>query len=470
MKQTIFVRYAVVLGFGLVTGLSGCATKPQPSAESWIKPRPLGKEFSAYRPPLEAANVPAPPPPIEEPSGELALRQALALALARNPELATFSWDVRIGEARQLQAGLYPNPEAGVEVENVAGSGEFRGTREAETTLQLSQLILLGGKRAKAIEEARLSRDLAAWDYETVRLDVFSRTANDFVEVLAAQQRLTLTEELVRFAEQVVQAVQERVKAAKSSTVELTRAKVALDLARIDRDQAQRALTAARQRLSADWGNPQPKFEAVVGNLRDLPNVPSLEQLNQRLDKNPELARWATEFEQRRAALKLEKSRAIPNLTAGVGYRRLSGPEDNALLGIISIPLPLFNRNQGNIREAEYRLARAGEEQRAAEVRVQTALGQAWQSYDSARATLESLRSNVLPGAQEAYETASQYYQQGRFSFLDVLDAQRTLFAARAQEIQALSDYQKAVNEIERLAGEALGDFSSNSTAPNSQP
>ena len=100
----------------------------------------------------------------------------------------------------------------------------------------------------------------------------------------------------------------------------------------------------------------------VVGNLRDLPGVPSLEELNRRLENNPELARWTTELEQRRAALKLEKSRAIPDLTAGLGYRRLSGSDDNALVGGISIPLPLFNRNQGNIREAEYRLARAGEE------------------------------------------------------------------------------------------------------------
>lgn len=469
MKQISFVRSVVVLGFGLVTGLSGCATKPPSSAESWREPRPLGKEFPTYRPPPEATNAPA-PPRFEEPSGELALRQALALALARNPELAAFSWDVRIGEARQLQAGLYPNPEVGVQVENFAGSGEYRGTREAETTLQLSQLLLLGGKRAKAVQAARLSRDLAAWDYETARLEVFSRTAADFIAVLAAQQQLSLTGELVRLAERVVQTVEERVQAAKSSTVELTRAKVALDLARIDREQAQRALSAARQRLSSNWGNPQPKFERVAGNLRALRSVPSLEELNRRLEKNPDLARWATELEQRRAALKLEKSRAVPDLTAGLGYRRLSGPDDNALVGGISLPLPLFNRNQGNIREAEYRLARADEEQRAAEVHVRTALGQAWQNYDSARATLESLRSKVLPGAQEAYQTANQYYRQGRFSFLDVLDAQRTLFTARAQEIQALSDYQKSVNEIERLAGEAFGEATTDSTAPNSHP
>lgn len=453
MKQRTIRIFFNLTGIALGIGLCGCATKRLSETEAWVERHPLGKEFATFRPPGDA-NASAQPPLIDEPEDALTLRRALALALAGNSELAAFSWDVRIGEARQLQAGLYPNPEAGAEVENIAGSGDFRGTREAETTLQLSQLILLGGKRAKAIEEARLSRDLAAWDYETVRLEIFRRTANEFVEALAARQHLALNEELVRLAEQVVQAVQQRVNAAKSSTVELTRAKVALDLARIDRDQSQSALAAARQRLSANWGNPQPTFETVVGNLRELPSVPSLEELNHRLEKNPVLARWAAEREQRRAALRLEESRAIPDLTVGVGYRRIGGSDDNALVAGVSIPLPLFNRNQGNIREAEHRLTRAGEEQRAAEVRLRTALGQAWQAYDSARATLESLQTTVLPGAQRAFETANEYYEQGRFSFLDVLDAQRTLFTSRAREIRALSDYHQAVNEIDRLVGE----------------
>lgn len=455
MKRNILTR-PILLSVGLVAGLSGCATKPQPVAESWVEPRPLGKDLPIYRPAPEAASPPAQPPAIDEPTGALTLRQALALALARSPELAVFSWDVRIGEARVLQAGLRPNPEAGVEVENVLGTGDFRGAREAETTLQLSQLIELGGKRAARVNTATLSRDLAGWNYETARLDVFTRTAEAFVEVLSLQQRLALAEETVRLAEQALDAVSRRVEAARTFAVEKTKAEVALASVRIERDQTQRALDAARQRLTSNWGNTQPRFEQVQGDLEQLAAIPELEQLQERLRQNPQLARWATEILQREAALKLEKSRRVPDVTVGGGYRRLSGPDDNAFVAAVSIPLPLFNRNQGNIREAEYRLAQAQDEQRAAELQVTTALGQAWQRLAAAQAEVAAIKENVLPGAQQAFETMSQYYTEGRLSYLEVLDTQRTLFAARSQYYRALSDFHQAVLGIERLIGEPL--------------
>ena len=191
MKRSIVVPFTASIAIAITASLSGCATAPRTDAE----PSPTSKLATAEGTRHQSGSPPsitAESLDIKEPADELTLGQALGRALARNPELAAFSWDIRIGQARRLQAGIYPNPEAGVTVENVAGSGGYRGTREAETTLQLSQLILPGGKRGKAIEEARLSRKLAAWDYETVRLDVFSRTADDFVEVLAAQEQLQL--------------------------------------------------------------------------------------------------------------------------------------------------------------------------------------------------------------------------------------------------------------------------------------
>ena len=456
MKQTYFRSVLTMAGSALAVALSGCATKPAPVAESWIEPRPLGKELSTYRPPREATNVPALPPPIEEPTGELALRQALALALARNPALAAFSWDVRIGEARILQAGLRPNPNVLLDVQDFGGSGNYQGLSGSETTLTLSQLIELGGKRTARLREARLSRELAGWDYETARLDVFTQTVQAFVEVLSLQQRLALTEETVRLAEEVVAAVKKRVEAARTFAVEGTKAEVALASAQIERDQTQRALNAARQRLSANWGNTQPRFERVAGNLESIASVPPADQLIQRVQQNPELARWATEISQREATLKREKSKAIPDITLGAGYRRKEESGDNVAVLAVSIPLPLFNRNQGNIKEAEYRLARVQEEQRAAELRVKTALGQTWQRLAAAHAELTALKEKVLPGAQTAFETVSRYYGEGRLSYLEVLDAQRTFFTARAQYLRALSDYHQAEQASERLIGAPL--------------
>ena len=465
MKNGFLVTVVAACGGILVLSLGGCAT--QPVSESWVEPRPLGKELSTYRPPREGTNGPAQALAVEEPSGALTLRQALALALARNPELASFSWDVRIGEARILQAGLRPNPEVGLREENVLGSGDYRGFRLSQTTLELSQLIELGGKRAARMKEASLSRDLAGWEYETRRIEVLTRTAGAFVEVLSLQQRLGLAEETARLAEDVAGAVGKRVEAAKTFTVEKTKAEVALASAQVERDQTQRALNAARQRLAANWGTTQPNFERVEGNLEEMAPVPAQEQLLERLRQNPEIARWGAEIAQRQAAVRVERSKATPDITVGGGYRRLpdlageSGPNDNAIVFGVSLPLPLFNKNQGNIKEAEYRLAKASEERRATDLRLRTELGQAWQRLAAAGAEVEALKSRVLPGAQQTFETMSQYYRDGRLSYLEVLDAQRTLFSGRAQYLRALSDYHVAVNELEGLIGEPLSSQSS---------
>ncbi|MBI5506187.1 MAG: TolC family protein [Deltaproteobacteria bacterium] len=380
----------------------------------------------------------------------------MALALARNPELAAFSWDVRIAEAGQLQAGLRPNPVVTLEPQDLTGSGGYSGGGRSEITLQLGQLIELGGKRSARMKTASLARDLAGWDYETRRIVVFSQTAQDFLDVLGDQHRLALAEESVGLAQQVVGTVAARVKVAAAHAEEATRAEVALASVRIERDRIERTLVAGRQRLAANWGNTQPRFDRVEGELDCVVQIPALEQLSQKLAQNPELARWATEISQREAALELERAKAKPDITVGAGYRRNEESGDNTLVLGVSIPLPSFNRNQGNIQEAEYRLAGTQEERRASELRVTTALQQSYQALAAAQAEISALKQTVLPGAQRVFATVSEHYREARYSFLEVLDAQRTLFAARSQLLRSLVDYHRAVLAIERLIGEPL--------------
>jgi outer membrane protein, heavy metal efflux system len=444
----------LLLGGALVVGLMGCTTPDMQAV--WPEPRPLGQDLHTFQPPQQPSAAVSTTVPLEEPTGMLTLRQALALALLQNPALAASSWEVRAGEARTLQAGLRPNPELSVEVENFAGSREFRGVNAAETTIALSQLAELGGKRLRRARVAALERDLAAWDYETIRLDVFTETAKAFVEVLSAQERLALNTDLVRLAERVIQTVAERVRAGKVAPVEETKARVALSTSRIALERAARELDAARKRLAATWGSSTPSFERVEGALERLAAIPSAAQLAQRIGQNPDIARWVVEMTQRQAAVALEDARGIPNVSAGGALRRLSETCDTALVFQLAIPLVLFDRNQGARLEARYRLAKAGEERRAAEVRVQTELAATYAALSAAFTEATRLRAEVLPGARSAFEAANEGYRQGKFGFLEVLDAQRTLFEARSQYIEALAAYHQTEAEIERLIGEPL--------------
>ncbi len=417
------------------------------------EPRPLGKEGSAYGAFLGPSVDPG--EPIAEPTGHLTLRAVLALALKASPELAPFSREIRVREAAVLQARLFPNPDLSVTATNL-GNAVLKDFDGPQTTVSMSQLILLGGKRARGTEVAGLDRDLAAWDYETKRMDVLTRVAQAFVEVLRAQEGLALTNDLMALAKRVVEAVSARVRAGKVSPVEEIRARVTLASVRIEQARAARELEAARKRLAATWGSTTPRFKTAHGKLDQILAIPTLEELIRRLTQNPDLARWATELAQRQATIDLEQSRAIPDLTVSLGVTQFTDSNDSALVAGVSIPLPVLNRNQGNITAAHQRLSKAMEERRAAEVLISTALNSAYQSLAAAHAEVTALRQEVHPGAQSAIEAVSRGYRLGKFGFLDVLDAQRTLFGAKAQYLQALANYHQAVAEVERLIGEPV--------------
>jgi outer membrane protein, heavy metal efflux system len=391
---------------------------------------------------------------IGEPTGALMLRQALALALTRNPELAAVNYDIRISEARVLQAKLLPNPDLEYTGENVAGSGSYSGGNLSENTLLLGQLIELGGKRGARIREAASGRDLAEFDYETRKREIFLKTARDFVDVLALQRRVEINQQLVGLANDFIPVVVKRIEAGKASDLEKTRFDVSIGSARIDLEQARHDLNAARQRLASRWAALKPRFASVVGTLDSAPASLSLDALARRLPGNPRLARFGAEIAQREAALAREKAAAIPDLTLRAGGRRINESNDTTAVIGFSIPLPLLNRNQGNVRAARDRVDRTDAEQAAIAGELMTELTEAYENLERARAAILILRENVLPGADAALKQTAEGYEAGRFSYLEVLEARRTTGAARIQYLQALTDYHKALLAVEALTAD----------------
>jgi outer membrane protein, heavy metal efflux system len=385
--------------------------------------------------------------------GILTLRKAIALALDYNPDLKASSWEERAMEGRVIQAGLLPNPEIGVETENFGGSGIFRGFDAAETTVQLSQLIELGGKRAKRSASAALNRDLAQWDYHIRRADVLADVAMAFVDVLSAQERVTLMKELLHLAEEVFNATSERVKAGKVSPVEEIKAKVERAARQIDLEQATYDLKAARRRLSGTWGGAAPAFDEARGALDELPPIPSLEALEGLISQNPDVARWAAAIHQRIAEIELEKARGIPDLTVSLGARRHNEMDDTAFVMGVSIPIPVFDRNQGATLEARHRLSKAKEEARAVQLRVVNTLAETYEALSKSFMEATALQIDVLPGARAAFEATREGYRLGKFDYLDMLDAQRTLVAARLRHMEALTAYHQTRTRLERLIG-----------------
>lgn len=385
------------------------------------------------------------------PTGVLTLAQALSLALAQSPELAIYSYDIRIAEAEIIQAGLRPNPEIQAGSENIGGSGQYSGVQSGEHTLQLGQLIELAGKRQKRIEEAQWSRKVVELEYEARKREIFLTTHAAFIEVLAGQRAVEVNQELVTLAEQVLPDIQRRIEAGKTSPLEAQRANVAVANTRIALEQARRELTAARHRLAGQWGSVQPQFSSVEGNLEEFSPAETLEALSPRLTGNPRLARFRAELGQREASLRLEKARAVPDVNVFGGVRAFGRADDAALVVGASIPLPIFNKNQGAILAAKERIGRTESERAAVQVELSTELAQAFHAAQGALDQIRLFRDTVLPQSEQALVTAREGYNAGRFSFLDVLDAQRTLVAARQQYIQTLATYQQAAARVSSL-------------------
>jgi cobalt-zinc-cadmium efflux system outer membrane protein len=133
--------------------------------------------------------------------------------------------------------------------------------------------------------------------------------------------------------------------------------------------------------------------------------------------------------------------------------------EDTTAVVNLSIPIPVFDRNQGNLQEAYQRLNKAKDEQTAAELLLRTELSRAYQALLAAQNEIKLLHDEVLPGARSAFEVANRGYELGRFSFLEMLDAQRALFQNRVLYVRALANYQRLINEIERLIAAPIDDF-----------
>lgn len=471
LVASLRIRLVRVLAVSL---LAGCVLPPVAEPP---EPRPLGAALPAYDAPsgsdpskpassapasreAPALGAPAPAPSAspEAPEGLVSLREALAVALLQSPDLASFSWEIRSREARALQAGLLPNPALSLEVEDFGGSGNSSGFDGSESTFLLSQRIPTAGKRTKRREAARIDADVAAWEYESARLALFASVQRAFFNLLAAQEQVTLSEELLRIAESSVGEVERLVEAGATPPAERTRAAVEAATARVDQAKARRALQAARANLAATWGRLSPTFDRAEGEIGRIVAPPDLRTARSWLARNPDLARWDREIARREAVVALEDARRFPDVTAALGLRRVAESDDNALVAQLRIPIPVFDRNQGTRAAARSDLRKAEHERRAVRARLSAALESAFQEIDARFVEITSLQDEILPGAAEAFQQVRRGYARGLFRNVDVLDAQRRLFALRLRELEALRAYHAARTELERLTGTPLSD------------
>jgi len=381
----------------------------------------------------------------------LSLADALALALEHSPELAAYSWELRAAEARRIQAAARPNPELGLDVENV--SGDLPGLSRSELTLSLGQILELGGKRDARIRAARAEQEVRAREWEVLEVAVSAEVTRRFLDAVTIERLVGLQEEEVRIAEQIRTSVGLKVRAGAISPAEELRAELELQNARLAlRDlEEERALTYSR--LVSLWGAEDPGSIRAVGALDSASAVPSRDLLLRRIEQSPELAVRAGEIAASEARLELARAGKAPDLGVELGYRRLQGDEANTFVGALTLPLPLFDRKEGEIAvaEAETRGARASAD--LARIELARSLSESHGRAMRAQARARALTHEILPNAERTFQEIQSGYEQGRFSYVDLLEARRAWTEARRERVRALSEYHHAITDLELLVG-----------------
>lgn len=401
----------------------------------------------AQTPPAAVALPPAAPPAEEsQPAGTLTLDAALALAEAGSFTLSAAGKELDATEGDLVQSRLLPNPELAVSMEDTR-----RASRS--TTGQVNLPIELGGKRAARIGLAERGRELAQAELGSTRAELRAAVIARFFGVLVAQERVRLAEGSVGIASQAADAAGRRVAAGKVAPLEATRARVEQANAELELAEATGALQSARQSLAALWGDSVPRFAQARGDLDALPSRPAPAALQAALEDSPLLEASRLAAERSRADVAVQRSRQYPDVTVSLGAKRDNEANRNmAVLGV-AIPLPLFDRNQGNLYAALRRADRAQDTHAATRVRLQGELQQASTQLSVSRAAAQTLQASVLPAAEQAYAAASRGFEAGKFNFLDVLDAQRTLFQARIRYLDVLARTYDAAASIDRILG-----------------
>ena len=386
----------------------------------------------------------------------LSLKQAITLALVYNQDIQIYKSEIAARQAGILQNSLLPNPELAIELENFAGSGLLSSFKNSETTIGIGQLIELGGKRGKRMEIAGQKSDLALRRYEMKRLEIITRVRKKYLQLLAAQKKTELDAKILEIERQFKLNIDKRVEAGRISAAESARARVELSIAELALNRNSRELSNLKRQISALWAPQSVDFKAVSGNLNFTASIPEIDNLLMVIDSIPLIIEQNTIIKRQRAESLLAEAMAIPDPHISVGYRYFNESDDRAFVTGISVPLPVFDRNQGGREEAKLLEKQSEQQLQSLKINLNIELSNRLAIIKNINSEIIMMENIIIPEAQKAYDIIYQNYLSGKFAMIDVLDAQRRLFDTRRRHLDALAEINLQVVELEGLIGRSL--------------
>ncbi len=392
-------------------------------------------------------------------AGALTLEQALELAGATpggvdaaNPRAIGPRADVEEAEALVTQAGLRPNPDISIEVENIVGTGVFSGLRASEYTVSAGLPLELGGKRGVRIDAARAELAVARLRERLALADIGLMVRQRYVSAVAAQARVELARGIVERSGELARIATALVDAGREPPLRALRAQSELAEAEAELKAAQANALAARLTLGALWSQgPAPAPSGAFPRIE-----PPDELLSANAGLEPRLARAQRQAAE--AGVARERTLGMPDPIVSAGVRRFEESNDQAFVVGISIPLPLWNRNQGNVAAAQARARSAAARQAVALSDYRQAVAEARADYLAAEAKADTLEAESLPRAEEALRLVEIGYREGKFALIEALSAGEARDGIRRALIDAREAQGRAAALLIRLAAPDAAD------------
>ena len=396
--------------------------------------------------------------PVHAEPQKLTLPKAVAISLQNNGDLKALREEKGVRDAGKVRAGVLPNPTLELEGETGALTGS---SAESSLSIGMSQEFLLGGKREKRLRAAEGELEAFRWQLADRERALRGEVQTAFFDLLLAQERLDLADRSVELNRQLLQVTKDRLAAGDIPELEMNLARVELTRSEGARIEAERSLLQSRSRLATLMGlraDEQPDIVPVSAPDKiSRKTIAEMKQLA--LDHRPDLKAFAAEKTKGDAEVALAGSEAIPNLTAGLAVTReataievggVEGRDTAHTIGLkVSMPIPLFDRNQAGVQEARARRSSTESRLAAAMRNVEREVETAYAGLQNTEKVLSLYTSDIIPQLEENLKLTREAYSLGETGILAVIEEQKKFFEVSDGYLTALHARQTALVELE---------------------
>jgi cobalt-zinc-cadmium efflux system outer membrane protein len=412
----------------------------------WVSQQPVVPAQPLVEPGKVDPEVVSPPEPTDR-ADALTLDDLRKIALESNPTLAQAAMAVQAAEGRYVQAGLYPNPSIGYLGGDI-GLDDTSGQQGAV----FGQEIVTTRKRRWARNAASWEIEQTRYAWEAQRRRVLNDVRAGYFEVLLAQKTIELNQQLVNIGDAGVRVAQQLFDHKVVSRADVLQARIEADMAKLGLNNARNRHQAAWRRLTAVLGQPQMRPQPLAGDVEaNLPEFNWEDTLSVLLTQSPELGLANAGVERARSELSLQCAQRFPNFEVESWVKYDEGAHQSLIDVAVSIPLPLFDRNQGNVMAAQSNLIAASTEAQRVELDLRNRLASAFEQYANARRQVQTYTDSVLPNARESLRLTNLGYQAGEFGYVTLLTAQRTYFGVSLEYLNSLTELWASSVELEGM-------------------